>query len=53
MASALVQLRILNSGSMWKGKGKGDVERSGSGKVEKRRQGVVIMANYLVSLALP
>jgi hypothetical protein len=42
VAKALMELAILNTGSMRKGKGKE------GGKVEKRRQGVSIMANYLV-----
>lgn len=43
VANALINLKILNTGSLGKGKGK-----EGK-KVEKRRQGVAIMANYLVS----
>lgn len=53
VASALVKLRILNSGSTLGGKGKGKEGGCGIGsgdrKVENRRQGVLIMANYLVS----
>lgn len=43
VAKALVQLQILRTGSLGKGKGKAD------SKMDKRRTAVAIMANYLVS----